>query len=527
MRNLKNAAGEAIGAEPAFAALRDRRPTSIAAIEGRRAAMEEIFARLEQYGIERTSLVLAFDFIVQSEHQLTHQMLSMRDQGFTDLAPTEENPNFVNFNVSSVEEHDCQAPGEVVWRDVAGTFRVPLFLTSDPDEPGAPVLNVNAGDVPFWSKHTSAPFFVSIPCSVFDSQIVSRPLLLGHGAFGSGLDMTTGIPPLVAGVTEWTYIAGATDWRGLSRSDLNWLLENIVGSDGTSKFNNFPALPDRIRQGMANTLILGRMMKAGIFNRAEAFQTPDGKGVFPGPEEELYYYGVSLGGILGTYLAAVTPDIERFALEVPTINFIGCLTQRSTQFGAFVSVLAAIGLDDPMQTALFLNLLHEVWVSAEPAGYARHITTDPLPGSGGPKRLLYRPAWLDKQVPNQCSEISVRTLGLSNLEGSIVQRLQGIPDVTGPQDSGMVMYDTGSFDLFDPLQQPFIPPLGNLVPDSVCDPHGATRRIPAAIEQLVTFLQPGGRIENFCEGDGNLCDADRPFEIADGASSPCDPLAAP
>jgi hypothetical protein len=89
----------------------------------------------------------------------------------------------------------------------------------------------------------------------------------------------------------------------------------------------------------------------------------------------------------------------------------------------------------------------------------------------------------------------------------------------------MVMYDAGSFDLFDPTHQPFIPPLGNLVPDSVCDPHGATRRIPAAIEQLVAFLQPGGQIENFCEGEGNLCDADRPFEIAGGLPSPCDPLA--
>ena len=29
-----------------------------------------------------------------------------------------------------------------------------------------------------------------------------------------------------------------------------------------------------------------------------------------------------------------------------------------------------------------MRLLHELWVAGEPAGYARHITSDPLPGSG-------------------------------------------------------------------------------------------------------------------------------------------------
>ena len=71
--------------------------------------------------------------------------------------------------------------------------------------------------------------------------------------------------------------------------------------------------------------------------------------MFPGPGEEEYYYGISLGGIMGTWFSALTPDIERFGVDVPAINF-SCLLQRSTQFAAFDALLDGIGITDPMQT---------------------------------------------------------------------------------------------------------------------------------------------------------------------------------
>jgi hypothetical protein len=174
-----------------------------------------------------------------------------------------------------------------------------------------------------------------------------------------------------------------------------------------------------------------------------------------------------------------------------------------------------------MQFALFVGLLNELWVSAEPAGYVRHMTSDPLPGSGGPKRLYYTPSWLDKQVSNQCTEAAVRTLGLANLPGSIQQGLVGIPDVAGPVDSGVILYDGGAFDILNPLHQPLIPALSNTIPSPVCDPHNFPRNIPAAVRSMLAFLQPGGQVANFCNG---LCDAAEPLEISNGgncdASSP-------
>jgi hypothetical protein len=385
---------------------------------------------------------------------------------------------------------------------------------------GAQFLNVDGDDLPVQNGFMHAVYDISIPCSVFDGGVTSRPIVLGHGIFGTGEGMVDSIPFQKADFADWTYIAGGTDWLGLSSrretsSDFLWLGGFIVGV-GSSQFNNFPAFPDRLRQGMLNTLVLGKMMKLGLFNRDVAFEKSPGVGVFPGPGEEMYYYGISLGGIHGTWFSGLTPDVDRFGLDVPAINF-SCLLQRSTQFTSFDVAIETLGVTDPMQFALLIDLVHELWVSAEPAGLARHITSDPLPGSGSAKRILYMAAWLDKQVSNQCTEAAARTMALPNLVGSLQQQLAEIDDLAGPLDSAYVMYDTGAFDLFDPLHQPHIPPLSNIIPTNVCDPHGGPRVTPAAVRQLIDFLQPGGQVANFCNG---ICDAAEALEVPDGGT--CD-----
>lgn len=523
LRGLTAADGASpVTAEAAFATLRDQRPTTIAAIENRRAAMEATFDALTRDGVDRASLVLAFDFMVQSDDQLTRQMLSMRDQAFAYLTEVEADPEAVPFTVTSVEENDCGAPGVAVWRDVRGTFRSPLFLTQSPDVPGAAQLMVDADDLPVQNGFMDVRFDIAVPCALLAEDAPDiHPLVVGHGLFGSGIGFPPSLAAGAATVVPWTYVAGATDWRGLSQNDLPFVVNDIIGV-GQSRLNDFAALPDRLRQGMLNTLVLARMMKRGLFNRdAATFAAPGGRPAFPGPDSEMYYYGISLGGIMGTWFAALTPDVERFNVDVPGINF-SCLLQRARPFASFDQLLVGIGVSDPMQTLLGLGLLHELWVGGEPAGYVRHITSDPLPGSGGPKRILMTPAWLDKQVSNQCTEIGARSMGLPNLApGSVLRQLPGIPDRDGPLDSAYVMYDLGAFDLFNPDHQRFIPPLANLIPSGRCDPHSERLQVPDSIRQLVNFLRPGGRIENFCNGD---CDGGEPDELPGGASAPCDVL---
>lgn len=553
LRHLVRDDGSAVAPEAPFAALRDRRPSDIPQLVARRAAMEDVFARLASFGIARDSLQLAFDFTTQSDHQLTHQMLSMRDQAFAWLETVESDTTQTPFTVRDVTQVSaCSEPADVVWQQVAGTFRSPLFLPQPPvQDPSAPALqlSVDAEDVPVQNGFMDAPFTISIPCASLDSARETHPLVLGHGAFGNGDDMVRGIPGAIAllartnALGDWTYIAGATDWQSLccGQGGVLFTAFNIIGLI-QSRLNDFATMPDRTKQGELNTLVLTRLMKRGLFNRDAAFRVPDGhggtRGVFPGeldPANEAFYFGISLGGINGLFLASLTPDIERFHVDVPAINF-SQLLQRSTLFAnplaaglSFETLIGALGLRDPLHILVGYDLLNELWVSGEPGGYATHITSNPLPGSGvgvhadGGKKVLMTMAWLDKTVPNLGTETAARTLGLPQLDGSLLAGMPQVPDVAGPRDSAFVVYDHGAFDIFDPADAPYLPPLDNRAAvETACDPHGTRWEIPAGIAQQLAFLRPGGVIENFCRDNG-VCDASQPFEIPRGDATPCSP----
>jgi hypothetical protein len=537
VRRLRDPDGNPVKPEPAFRALRDRDPSTIPALEQRRDHFEDIFARLWKAHVWRHDLVLAFDFVVRSDQQLTERMVSMRDDAlaYVDGLPPDDVSGFDlddAFNATNV--FDCSVEGQGLWRHVKGTFDGPFYLTGSIDSIAtAPVLHVDQNRMPVRNGTHPFNFDIAVPCSVWSGEEPGHPLLLGHGLFGNGAGLIEDFAE-GGGLMEsmdLPYVAGATDWRGLSSFDLVWLLWKVIGTAGTgNQLNNFQALPHRLKQGQVNALVLAHLMKTGFFNRLEEFQRVPGdpsSGVFPGPEQEAYYVGVSLGGIMGLFHAALSPDIERFNIDVGAINF-SLLLQRSTQFEIFDTVLADVGLTDPMEFALGLGILHEIWVSGEPAAYARHVTGEvdaPLPGTP-PKKILMTVAWLDKQVSNQASEIAARSLGLSSLVGSLQAQLQEMPDVVdGPEglDSAYVVYDTGSFDVFDPAFDAVIPPLANVIPSSKCDPHGRQFIIPASLDQLATFLQPGGAIFNFCDG---VCDAaiddERPGGV--GEEQLCNPL---
>jgi hypothetical protein len=218
--------------------------------------------------------------------------------------------------------------------------------------------------------------------------------------------------------------------------------------------------------------------------------------------------------------AALTPDVPTLAINVGAINF-SILLQRATPFLPFQGFLDGI-VPDPLRQALGIQVLHEVWVKGESAAYATHVTSDPLPGTQA-KQILMTVGLHDQAVPNIGSQLAGATLGLPVLEGSVMTDLAYVEDATGPLPSAYVVYDTGAYDPSDPAYEPFLPPLANLqAPDGSCDPHGRMAFIPAALDQLLLFLDQG-QVENFCLDDG-LCNASQPYEIPNGSPEPCNPL---
>jgi hypothetical protein len=521
VRRLVNASGAPVAAEPAFAAIRDRRPSTIAAVRKRAAQLEPVFARLERIGVERSELILAFDFVVMSDQSLAGDMLNMRRDAFRWL-DEQLAAGAQPFAVTSVVDVNpgCADPAVAVWRRIEGTFSVPLFLSGDPFSAASvpSFLTRSADGAPSAQGFTQAPFGAAIPCAAFRSEAALPGLVIGHGLFGTGVSTVSSLTAS-RGLTNFDFVSVATNWSGLSGPDVAGPLDQTFIFQLIVDPSLFPALPDRLRQGQLNTLVLARLLARGAFNGHAAFQLPSGGGAIDTGVKP-YYFGASLGGIMGTMFGALSPDVEKLNVDVPAINF-SLLLHRATPFIQFEQLITLLNRD-ALDQSLGLALQHELWVRGEPAGYATHVTSNPFPDTNA-KQVLATVALYDHQVANLGSQLLGRTLRLGTLEGSVMRGLAGQPDLTGPQDSGYVVYSTGSFDPANPLHAPFIPPLFNdQVQTSKCDPHGRRGFIPASVEQLRAWFTPGGKLENFCSDDG-VCNASAANEWPNGVA-PCDPL---
>ena len=526
IRKLVDDQGAPVEPEPVFEAIRDGAPSDLPAVETRRAQLEPVLARLEELGVRTDDLILAFDFQVMSDHSLTYEMLSMRDQAFA-WRDQQMAAGIQTFTVDDIDERnpDCSDPDEAIWRVVTGSFQAPLFLDRDPFVESDQLSNLmhDAAGLPTWNTLTNAPYGIAIPCEALTTPL--EPLVLGHGLFGDGIGFVDQVAS--ADITP-SFITGGTNWSGLSAEELQPAILSSFIFKVTVNTDETPSLAARLRQGQMHALLLARMLLRGDFNMDPTFQNASGQGVIL-PDDEIYYFGASLGGIMGSMFAALTPDVERLLVDVPAINF-SLLLDRASPFRPFEQIAQITGADR-MVFAIGLSLTHESWVRGESAGYATHITDDPLPGVPFVKRILMQVALYDHQVSNLASQLAGATMRLPVHEGSVMQDLAGMNGSSGPQDSAYIVYDTAAFDLSNPAHLPFVPPLVNdRVPETVngintgkCDPHGLQACIPASLDQLEAFFQPLGQTENFCSDDG-VCNASSPNEFPFGVPVPCDPL---
>lgn len=467
IRGLVDTAGEPILARRPFEILRDGLDTPVQAINERRPAMEDIFGILENAGVERDDLILAWDFVVASTESLTGRALSLRDQGLA-----ANGPGAPPFEVTSVEEN----VDDNILRRVRGTYTVPLFMQSatpptkyNLDENGEPVQNGTA----------TAPFIVNIPRSTVADGVAhpARPIVYGHGLFGDGTEVNAG--HLRAFSNRVNVMFGGTDWIGMSEDDLNHVMRMI------RNLSDFSIIPDRLQQAMLNFILLGRLFIAEDgFVTHEAFQL-DGEPLID--RTELYYYGLSQGGIQGGTYLALSPDTKRGVLGVGASNY-SILLQRSIDFTPFQFVLNGF-YGDQVERALLYPLLQMIWDRAEPNGYLSHLVENPLPGSEA-KKVLIQMGVNDSQVPNIGTEVQVRSLGIPAVAPSAVPAFQ-IPEMEAPFDgSAYVPYDVDGV----------ASPLTNTPPTVENGVHEAVRRLTAAQDQINAFLRPDGRVENFCDG---------------------------
>jgi hypothetical protein len=468
VRGLKDLDGGDIPPGRAFRILRDRETTPVAAIEARRAHFEDIFNRLAAADVERSNLILAWDFVVASSESITGRALAARDQ-----ALEFNGPGAPPFQVTAVDDNYS----DQIFRRVRGTYTVPLFM----DRPNPPaVYNLDDNGVPRQNGTTTAPFTVIIPRSAVEGAqpIPGRPMVYGHGLLGSGQgEVTAG--PQQSLASRFGFIIAATDWIGLSSGDVENTLR-LIGD--ISRFNQ---LADRLQQGFINFILLGRLMiSENGFNSHEAFRF---NGVPIIDTQELYYNGNSQGGIEGGAYLALSPDTTRGVLGVGAANY-SFLLQRSIDFDNFNVVFEQAYTSELDRTVLFA-LLQQLWDRGEPNGYTSRLIENPLPNTR-PKKILIQNGINDSQVSHVATEIQARSLGIPAVAPSAYPAF-GIQEREAPFDgSAWVPYDVGGSAV----------PLTNTAPSFENGVHEAVRRLDAAQRQIDAFLRPDGVVRNFCPG---------------------------
>lgn len=501
MRNLKNASGQTLAAPDWFARLRDDRPL-LKGEEHQKERYGRIFKTLKDAGIDRQTLYLAWDFTVASRQSLTSPMLSIRNDSFgqlgdTNLADQQVQGNSPQFSVTNVQNFTPDQNAKLQ-REVTGTFTVPCYLTTTNCAIGGGFhyssTNPDATPTQLPGNVGTAQFDCIIPRAA--SSAPARASLYGHGLLGSRTEVHAGNVQDMA--SEHNFVFCATDWWGLAQADTPFDVSAL------QDLNRFPAVVDRLQQGVVNTLLLGRLLtNANGFASNAAFQQ-SGSSLFD--TSHLYYDGNSQGGIMGGITTAVAPDYTRGVLGVPGMDYGGVLLQRSTDFTPFANFLYGVapggGYTDASIHPLVLDLMQQLWDRGEADGYAAHMTSDPLPGTPAHK-VLMQVAYGDHQVSQYAAAVEARTVGAQVHAPALDQPARsqdanlfyGVPAIQSyPFDgSAIVIWDDGP-GLVSP------PPLTNTPPTAGRDPHGDVRATVAARTQKSAFLDTNGTVVDVCGG---------------------------
>jgi hypothetical protein len=467
IRRLADAQGSALPAPAGFARLRDGGDTSHPALAPLAARYDaEVFAPLEEAGVARDELQLAWDFTVRSRESAAADMLAVRQMTMDALAASPP-----QVTVVSVEDQ----PEEFQHRRIEATIEVPLFL--DDVEPNAALYRDGDGRV---AQNGTAvvPFTVIVPESVAAAPAGSPParlLQFGHGFFGGRAEIHGFIDQLS---DERGFVVVAADWWGMSAPDRDALIGALL--DDTRETMRFT---DRVHQAMANFIALAHAAQGGLVDLPElAIGEPP---LFD--DAALYFYGISQGHILGGSYLALSPSIERGVLSVGGAD-LTLMLYRARPFLPFLALIMA-KFPDPLDHQILTAMMQLSFDRVDPLTYAPMVFEEPLDGAPD-KQLLMQIGIGDAAVPNIGAHLHARALGLTLLEPA-PRPLAGIEAAPAPLDSAIVEFDFG----IDPL-----PGAVALPADDDNEVHEGVRRLEAAKEQLDRFFSPGGLVEATCDG---------------------------
>lgn len=469
---LNDAAGMPL-APAGFVALRDKQPLNTA-LTALKAEYEDLFAALATAGLDRTSLNLAWTVTTASDADATGHLVAMRDTALTMV------PQLTwTFTTTTDTPADPQR-----LRELIGTFQTPSFLV---DDTNAAVMNEDDQGNPKLRGLGVANFAVEIPQCAKTATKPLPVLVYGHGLFGTAAgELSDGYNKQIG--EQLCMIEIATDWIGLAEYDFPTLANMVVPN-----LNNIHITGDRLQQAHVNAQVLTRLFLTRM--KDDPALQLNGHAITDG--SEVYYSGISNGGIQGGTFMALSEDVVRGVLNVPGCEW-SLLMFRSNDFAAFQTIISSV-MPDTVDQEILMAVIQPEFDFSDPASFAAHLLDNPLPGSPK-KRILVQESIGDSEVTNVSTRILARTMGLPGLD--LETPVYGITAMPGPLDSAYTQWD---------ITPTPLPPVGNIPPDKDNNAHYIAHRLTLAEQQLQTFLTATGQVTQVCPGpcvcnyDGGTC----------------------
>ena len=399
---MKDESGAEIPVPEPFKSLRDGNKTKNEVVEGYRARAEENIKFVKKQGLKKSDILLAWDFTTASEATITGPLVAMRDKALAEWQkPTGSKP-WLEFSIESVTDFPSSSTG-YIRRKVVGTFDVPWFLNNDGK------LNWGTDGKPEMVGLSQADYVIHIPESVSSDSQYSGPsttgsykdpselmkivpvpdtpvLVYGHGLFGTAeeemwTDYQRGL------INDLKMVQVGTDWIGVSKPDVALITQAITD------LNQVTLVTERIMQAHVNFVILAKLASNNFFPAPYVCSGAVGNPCSDRPE--VYYLGISNGGVQGGTFMALSPDVQRGILNVPGALW-SMMLERSFVFKSLIDLLKA-QFPDPLDRQIVLALVQVLFDPIDPINFALHAVNDPL--GTEKKTILIQESYGDALVP--------------------------------------------------------------------------------------------------------------------------------
>ncbi|MCA9678207.1 MAG: hypothetical protein KC464_24485 [Myxococcales bacterium] len=477
-KSLLGRGGGALPVPAGFQAILDGTPSGHARLEANRAKLEEAIAALEDAGVPRTDLVVAWDFVTADDDSVLADTRAARDAALAAMGTDAAN---VTYAIDVDQDPYPDDPG--IARRVIFHYDVPQVADDDGlirDGDGTPI-----------AMGTSAATAVAMIPTCATAANHAGIIIFGHGFFGDTSEAEGSYMRRVARDLCMIVVGGV--WRGMSTDDLAFAFGALNDSNQAARFG------ERIVQGIVDFIALEQLARTKL--ATEVFIDDNDAAIVDA--DRTYFYGISQGAILGTTFFAWDPHLTRGVFHVGGGNW-GVLFERSTNWVTFNLGLSG-AYPSPLDRVLVQQVMQMGFDDTDPVHVAPHTVTDPLPGVSPDKQYLLQMSVGDAQVTNLATHLLARTEGLSVL-GPALYVPYGLDEVDGPQADALVMFTE------DPSP---LPPTSNLLNMTGNEAHGELRKREAVVEQIRGFYATG-EIVHTC-GDGVVCDCSM------GACGPKDP----